>query len=83
MGTSQDIKRIVSAHRLPVSLPLPRSNRPTLQPAAFLTQLLESAMPPADAPMVTRESEAARRYLLTETSDRRRMPVGYRKSVSA
>lgn len=67
--------RTVSAHRLPVSLPLPRSARPTPQ-AAFITQLLGSGV-------VARETQATERYRLAEASDKRRMPVGYRKSVSA
>jgi hypothetical protein len=75
-------KRIVSAHRLQVSLPLPRSVRPTLQAAAFVTQLLEASTPSPHAAATTRESEATRRYRLTETSDQRRLPAGYRKSVS-
>ncbi|WMT86707.1 hypothetical protein NO932_17680 [Pelagibacterium sp. 26DY04] len=58
-----------------MSLPLPRAPRPAVQ-AAFITQLLGSSV-------ITHQPHAAERYRLAEASDKRRLPMGYRKSVSA
>ena len=70
-------KRYISAHRLPVSVPLPRVPRPSPMPAAFLVQLMNAPLP------VARDEQASQHYRSAETSDVRRLPVGYRKSVLA
>lgn len=81
-----DTKRYVSGHRLPVSLPLSRAARTPAaldMPAAFVAQLLTSAPAngrPADR---ARENHADRAYRGVEASDRKRLPMGYRKAVSA
>jgi len=85
VDTSKPEKRTISGHHLPVSLSVPRA-RPSLAdsapPAAFLAQLIESARAgtPASA---SRETQASRFYRSAETSDLKRIPRGYRKSVSA
>lgn len=78
-------KRHISAHRLPVSLPLPRARPPSDAPAAaFLVQLME---PPRKVATITtpvsRDTLASQRYRSAETSDVKRVPMGYRKSVIA
>jgi len=44
-------------------------------PAAFLAQLMNAPLP------VARDRLASQHYRSTETSDVRRVPMGYRKSV--
>lgn len=81
MTGKSDTKRTVSAHRLPVSLPLARA-KPHVSgapQAAFLTQLLVSPqrLSSSGAP------QAFSAYRDVEASDHKRMPMGYRKAVSA
>lgn len=81
-----DTKRYVSGHRLPVSLPLSRAGRPAAtldMPAAFVAQLLTS-VPSNGGPVgPARENQADRAYRGVEASDRKRLPMGYRKALSA
>ncbi|WP_338608945.1 hypothetical protein V6617_02785 [Pelagibacterium nitratireducens] len=85
MDTSKPEKRTISGHRLPVSLSVPRA-RPSLAgsapQAAFLAQLIDSARASTPA-SPSRESRASQFYRAIETSDLKRLPMGYRKSVSA
>jgi len=46
-------------------------------PAAFLVQLMNAPLP------VARDGLASQHYRSAETSDVRRLPMGYRKSVLA
>ncbi|SDG13586.1 hypothetical protein [Pelagibacterium luteolum] len=81
MSGTGDTKRYVSAHRLPVSLPLARPKPSTAgaPQAAFLTQLLGTPQRTGgqSAP------QAFSTYRSVETSDLKRMPMGYRKALSA
>lgn len=85
MDTSDPKKRTISGHHLPVSLSVPRARpslaRSSLQ-AAFLAQLIESARAGTSA-SASRETRASQFYRSAETSDHKRVPMGYRKSVSA
>jgi hypothetical protein len=85
VDTSNSEKRTISGHHLPVSLSVPRA-RPSLSrsapPAAFLAQLIESARTGAPA-STAQETLASQFYRSTEASDLKRVPMGYRKSVSA
>lgn len=76
-------KRSISAHRLPVSLPVPRAPRPLrVPPAPFLAQLMDAPHSMASLPL-SRDGLASQRYRSTEASDVKRVPMGYRKSVLA
>lgn len=85
MDTGKTEKRTISGHRLPVSLSVPRA-KPSLAGSApqatFLAQMIESARVGTPAPP-SRESPASQFYRAIETSDLKRVPMGYRKSVSA
>ncbi len=82
MSASHGTKRHISAHRLPVSLSVPRA-KPSLARsapgAAFLTQLMQSPPNPGLTGQ-PRESYASATYRRTEVSDVKRMPAGYRTS---
>ena len=85
MDTGKPDKRTISGHRLPVNLSVPHA-RPSLArsapQAAFLAQLIESARAGTSA-SASRETRASQFYRSAETSDQKRVPMGYRKSVSA
>lgn len=76
-----DTKRYISTHRLPVSLPFTRSkaNIAGAPQAAFLTQLLGTPQRAVGQPA----PQAFSTYRSVETSDLKRMPMGYRKTLSA
>jgi hypothetical protein len=85
---SETKKRNISAHNLPISLggPRPRPEMSRPGPAsAFLAQLLATRenAPLARARGQERETLATRTYRTVEASDIKRMPVGYRKTLSA
>ncbi|RDE07591.1 hypothetical protein [Pelagibacterium lacus] len=79
MNGTKDAKRIVTGHRLPVSLPLPRPVPAVARPPApFLAQLLATApMRPAAGGAM---ADSAYRH--AEGSDAKRMPMGYRKTLT-
>lgn len=81
-----DTKRYVSGHRLPVSLPLSRAGRSAAavdMHAAFVAQLLVSIPAAGGATDHAREHQADSAYRGVEASDAKRMPMGYRKALSA
>lgn len=86
MSERQDHRRNISAHRLPVRL---ESMRPRLRENApqstFLAQLL-AGMPAtarAGRGVDPGKHRADAVYRQTETSDVKRVPAGYRKSLDA
>ncbi|WP_417583724.1 hypothetical protein [Pelagibacterium sp.] len=83
MDTNRQEKRTISGQRLPMNLAVPRASQSRgAPPAAFLAQLIESARAGTSA-SASRENRASQYYRTTETSDLKRVPTGYRKSVSA
>lgn len=79
MNGTKDAKRIVTGHRLPVSLPLPRPVSPAARPPApFLTQLLATA--PARPAAGGAMADSAYRH--AESSDAKHLPLGYRKALT-
>lgn len=76
MGTVNGNKRRISAHKLPISLPRPGALLSERAPqAAFLVQLLGTGASISDA-------QANHSYRAAEASATKRIPTGYRKSVS-
>lgn len=88
MDRDKNNARPISAHRLPVSLgtPMPRPSLAASRPAAaFLAQLLATRenLPDQRKSGRTVGSEASGAYRRTESIDVKRMPMGWRKSLSA
>lgn len=87
MNGSDTKKRSISAHNLPIGLVAPRPRvdgaRAARPASAFLAQLLATR---ENAPLMRaprRESVATITYRSVEVSDVKRMPMGYRKTLSA
>lgn len=87
MNGTERTKRIVSAHRLPIALEAPhtRDDHASCGPEApFVAQLLATRDSARMAFAYRRVgSEASHAYRRTESSDVKRMPAGYRKTMSA
>lgn len=86
MNGHKDHKRNISAHNLPMGIALPRRTPARDKPAAaFLTQLLATrdAAPLERVRLGNAGNAAASLYRRVETSDVKRVPMGYRKTLSA
>ncbi|MCD7061336.1 hypothetical protein [Pelagibacterium xiamenense] len=88
MRNGDSEKRIISAHNLPIAIERP-APRPSLvrisTQSAFAAQLIATrdGMPVQRARRRASDGEANSAYRLTDTLDVKRVPAGYRKTLSA
>lgn len=88
MRNGESEKRTISAHNLPIAIGRP-APRPSLAriatQSAFVAQLIATrdAVPIQRARRRASDSEASSAYRLTNALDTKRIPLGYRKALSA
>ncbi|WP_404401582.1 hypothetical protein [Pelagibacterium halotolerans] len=88
MRNGESEKRIISAHNLPMAVERSAQRPPIVRivtQSAFTAQLIATrdAMPIQRARRRASDGEASSAYRRTDTLDVKRLPMGYRKTLSA